>query len=387
MNRPALALQQFGSIETPQGLADAMLCIDDDCPNQLMIHWWGKNITARALLCDAAWRDEKLHLTPHLVFRTSEFGGIILPTGLTQEEIEFKEKLKIELSLNAGILKGNWRGPKGLNGKFDFRGPTSGARATKSTECKSWDEFKKWANKAHRTMNCTAFRGHGSSEFKLKTTLNRAGRNRLDRYCAYELPLFAANAEAQLGIRLRLDQLDDFATVLGLAQHHGMPSPLLDWTNSPYIAAFFAFSDALDNLDNRKTATHVRIYALTEAFISSLSPNVVTIPRIDPYIQFLQVPPRHNPRLSAQQGKFLVTNLGNIESFIHLMEEKFDEVYLHAADVPIACMKDALEDLSYMGVTAATMFPGLDGLGKMIRNRMLFSKQADKNQTSQGRAE
>ena len=103
-----------------------------------------------------------------------------------------------------------------------------------------------------------------------------------------------------------------------------------------------------------------------------LSPPIVTLSWVQPYIAAMTISARHNPRLYAQQGQFLVTNVADLEAFIHFAETRTKERYLFAADVPASFAGEALEDLAFMGLTAGTMFPGLDGVGRMIRHEMSF---------------
>lgn len=199
--------------------------------------------------------------------------------------------------------------------------------------------------------------------------MQRAGRHRLERYCAETLPEFRTHVEAIEGIRLTLSNGDDYSTLLGLAQHHGLPTPLLDWTRSPYVAAFFAFADAIEWQDTRKD-THVRIYGLSEHFFTRTSRAAVTLPSVRPYAAALQIGPLRNPRLYAQQGLFMVTNSVNVEHVLLEAGAAEDLEYLIAADVPVSAATEALQDLKYMGLTAATMFPGLDGVCRMMKQSM-----------------
>lgn len=368
--------QLLGSVETAHGPAHAMLCIDDDQPDEFMIHLWGPTVASSAILLSAVRDGKFAHLTPTVVFRASDTGNIYMPSyaDLTAEELLFKEKVRATLVENGREgYTGDWTDPHGVTRKASFEVISDRTDAKLDlTRCTKWADFKSWADQARTLNNCTAFRGHGSDEFRLETTLSRVGRTRVDRYCNVELLQFNALLEASMNMRFDLTKKDDYATVLGLAQHHGLPTPLLDWTSSPYVAAFFALSDAIEMAQGRPSVKFARVFGLTQTFISQCSPPAVTVSALQPYLCSLVISPMHNPRLLAQQGRFLVTNLSNVEAFIQLKENQDQQTYLHAVDIPISEASQALEDLAFMGLTAATMFPGLDGLGKMIRHQMLF---------------
>lgn len=366
-------LQQFGSVESAQGTASAMLCVDADRPLEYMIHVWGTNDQPAAILLEAQESGENaVELEAKLLFRPMANGALHLPIP-SKEDRDRLATLKVRLDRTDRGFQGAWSGLEGRGGAIQFMGVPEGTDLV-AESCVDWADFKQWATRVRRENNAFIFRGHGSNRFGLKTTLHRAGRHRLERYCGQTLAQFHAQAEAVMGMRLDMNDGGDYSVVLGLAQHHGLPTPLLDWTESPYIAAFFAFSEALEAAAHRKDSSHVRIFALTREFVDSRSPPNVVLPYISPYILSLSISPRHNPRLQAQQGRFLVTNVANLEHWFCESAKQTGRSDLRAVDIPIECAEEALEDLAFMGVTAATMFPGLDGVCRKLRHEMVFTR-------------
>ena len=368
--------QQLGSIKTPDGELNSMICFDVDRPNEAMVHGWAAVDGANpvAILFDVQWSGSKAKLTPRLRFLPHEVNGeIALRQPTAPEEAAHFFGIRGELVvLKNKSIRGTWTNPKGANGTFKYRAPAPHDARVQATMCKDWAGFKHWATVQRGSQGMALFRGHGDSRFRLTTTLHREGRTRLERYCGETLQQFKAHAEAVLGLPFNLSNGDDYSMLLGLAQHHGLPTPLLDWTDSAYIAAFFAFSDALNSAAVRPGATHVRVYGLSRRFLDTEYQPVVVVPFMRPYVRPLAISARNNPRLYAQQGKFLVTNIADLEHFICTIQNQAGRSDLIAADVPISCAEDALTDLRFMGLTAATMFPGLDGVCRMMRNEMSF---------------
>ena len=140
--------QLFGSVETAYGTASAMLCIDDDQPDQFMIHIWGSAVANSALLM-AATRDGKVvKLIPTVIFRVSEQGHIYIPSeaDLTQEEKLFKTHARVNLVDNGkGGYTGEWTDSQGATRtvRLDYTNDT--VSDLEVVRCATWSKFKSWA--------------------------------------------------------------------------------------------------------------------------------------------------------------------------------------------------------------------------------------------------
>jgi FRG domain len=231
----------------------------------------------------------------------------------------------------------------------------------------TWNEFK--TEVSNMPMRDHIFRGQGrSSEWRLRTSFHRSGRADLRAYAERDIRELHASTINITKHRFALENPLDLAAFYALLQHHGYPTPLQDWTFSPYIAAYFAFADL--SKDREKQSGDCRIFTL-----SSRQFNKEILPRngiegIEPHFSLIEPLAIENQRMSNQQGFFALTNVDDIESYLGILEEKKQTTYLRAFDLPKNLRAEVMADLERMGITAASLFPGIDGVCRFQKERL-----------------
>jgi hypothetical protein len=143
----------------------------------------------------------------------------------------------------------------------------------------------------------------------------------------------------------------------------------LDWSESPYVAAFFAFDCLTDRQTwpAKKDRPPVRVFTFDRARWDQLNrPRARTLRDPCPDFQFTHPAAHSNPRYYPQQSVAAFSTVEDIEGFVAAHEQQHKETYITRIDIHATEREQVEDDLRFMGITAASLFPGLEGACKSL---------------------
>ncbi|MDC3411854.1 FRG domain-containing protein [Aquibacillus sp. 3ASR75-11] len=142
--------------------------------------------------------------------------------------------------------------------------------------------------------------------------------------------------------------------ILAIAQHHGLPTRLLDWTKNPIVATYFAV--------NKQHDSDSIIYVINS---SNLDSNIDY--NFEPYVYEeddnevkLFEPDHVTQRIVAQDGLFTVHN----NPLLPLEEN--EDIEIEKIRINGNCRNTIKQTLDFYGIHKASLFPGLDGITEYL---------------------
>jgi hypothetical protein len=164
----------------------------------------------------------------------------------------------------------------------------------------------------------------------------------------------------------------DDVGIWALGQHYGLKTPLLDWTLSPFIAAYFAFSEKRDPKDQND---HYRyVYGLNrslERLLSKLK-KAGEILSADRSVTLIDQLPYPNPRFTAQKGIFSKAFQGNdITKYIQSFSRKRPrEVLIVKFRIPTKDRQECLHELHLMDINHMSLLLDLRDVVESCNNKL-----------------
>lgn len=194
----------------------------------------------------------------------------------------------------------------------------------------------------------TFFRGVVDKSFELRTTASRMSVKQ-DEIYKVEKAIFESFKQQAIPF-LEFTPRDEWEW-LALAQHHGLPTRLLDWSKNPLVSTYFAVE--------KEPTKDAAIYVLTdrkEPIDTKDYSDPLELPNNEPVRRY--TPPHLTGRIISQSGIFTVHN----ELHLPFYSDQIKKII-----IPSRLKKSFREQLYKFGVHKASIYPGLDGISDHIK--------------------
>jgi hypothetical protein len=289
----------------------------------------------------------------------------------------------IRHAISTGPLGANLALPADGGPQVKSHQASDGGHDQQRIRISSWNELNEclysgsWHSDIGRFRSTFAFRGLSKAGYDLTTSLMRL-QGHYHELEVHILRTFRryARREAVPG--------DSIWNWLAVGQHHGLPTRMLDWTYSPYVALHFATED-LDHFDCdgivwcvdysktnhflparlREIIQRERVYAFTAEMLTEAAATLHDFDTLsdEDFVVFFE-PPSLDERIVNQYALFSL--LSNPRMSLDSWLAEHPDVY-RVVVIPAELKWEVRDKLDQANITERVLYPGLDGLGSWLK--------------------